>query len=85
MGWFECACGFGAWSVGVHGQSWVYLAFWLFSHSFIVFFWPKYGFASVKNTGFYSIPAGPSDHFSENALLGQNVIIYSIFMPQRVA
>ena len=36
--------------------------FLAFFPSFIVFL-AKNGFASIKNTGFYSIPAGPSDHF----------------------
>ena len=48
-------------------------------------FWPKHGFASVKNTGFDSIPAAPVTIFSENALFRQNVIIYSIIMPQCIA
>ena len=34
-----------------------------FFPSFVVFFGPKHGFANVRRTGFYSIPAGPSDHF----------------------
>ena len=46
----------------VHGQNWVYLAFWRFFPSFIVSFWPKHGLSKVKNAGFYSIPAGCSVH-----------------------
>ena len=59
--------------------------FLAFFPQFYNIFWPKNGFANVKNTGFFCIPAGPSDYFSENALFGQNVNIYSIFMPQCVA
>ena len=58
----------------VHGQNWVYLSFWRFLPSSIVCFGRK-GLIQVKNIGFYSIPARPSDQFfGKSPCLGEMLL-----------
>ena len=63
----------------VHGQNWVYLAFFdVFPSLFYsIFLAKKNGFASVKILilGFIAFLPAPMTIFAENALFGQNVII----------
>ena len=55
---------------------------WLFGvfSQFYSIFWPKHGLSKVKNAGFYSIPAGSSDHVfgkkGQNVIFRQNLAKY---------